>query len=146
MKLTSFFLKCWSSMLYARENASNIIQHEKQLKKCWMNSRFDTDTNITSWRKFHFEQNTFCSFIHLKDEFCLTFVWQTNIGQKNSPRVKPESFFSRCHVTETVFTLMKWWNNLVRTKVNNKTRKYKTGQYFSTRWILLILIRLKQFV
>ena len=36
-----------------------------------------------------------------------------------------------------------WWNNLIRAKVNHKIRQYKTGQYFSTRWILLILVRLK---
>ena len=33
----TFFLKCWSSMLDARENVSNIMQHEKKLKKCWIN-------------------------------------------------------------------------------------------------------------
>ena len=58
-------------------------------------SRFYSETNITSWWKLRFEQNTSYSvntvkcpnihpacFIHLKDEFCLTSVWQTNNGQK----------------------------------------------------------------
>ena len=36
-----------------------------------------------------------------------------------------------------------WRNNLIRTKVNHKIRQCKTGQYFSIRWILLIIIRLK---
>ena len=68
----------------------------KRMKKtpsyCIYISRFYTEANITSWRKLRFEQNTSYSvntvkcpdihpacFIHLKDDFCFTFVWQTNI-------------------------------------------------------------------
>ena len=60
------------------------------------NSRFYTETNITYWQKLRFKQNASYSvnmvkcpnihqayFIHLKKEFCLTFIWEINIGQKN---------------------------------------------------------------
>ena len=80
---------------------------QKQLTNQTINSRFYTETNITSWWKLRFEQNASYSvntvkypnirpacFSHLKDKFCVTFVWQTNTAHKKiSSRVKPESFF-----------------------------------------------------
>ena len=60
------------------------------------NSHFYTETNITYWQKLCFKQNVSYSvntvkwpnihlayFIHLKDEFWLFFIWESNIGQKN---------------------------------------------------------------
>ena len=38
-------------MLDARENASNIIQHEEKLKKCWMNVSTDLKFHPTFFTK-----------------------------------------------------------------------------------------------
>ena len=96
-------------------------------------SRFYTEANIMSWRKLRFKQNTShivntvkcpnihpACFIHLKDKFCLTFIWQTNVGQRNLVSCKTgKLFFKRsCYLKP----FLHWWNNLIRAKVNQKIR------------------------
>ena len=70
---TCFFLKCWSSTLDACENASNIIQHEKKLKKCWMNVWTDLNFHPTFFTK----------------KCCFNFI-------QHSPQTHPTFFFLTC--------------------------------------------------
>ena len=82
---------CCLSLL-SGPDISNVDISHVTLSRSFLISRFYTETNTTPWRKLRFEQNTCYSvnthnihppcFIHLKDEFCLTSVWQANIGQK----------------------------------------------------------------
>ena len=74
---------------------SDLVSLKAEVGKL-VNSRYYTETNITFWQKLRFEQNTSYSIntvkcpnihpacsIHLEVEFCLKFVWQAVIGQKN---------------------------------------------------------------
>ena len=63
LQIVSFILKCWYSMMDARENASSIIQHVKKLRKCWMNVWTDLNFHPTFLRNIGHWSNIVCKGI-----------------------------------------------------------------------------------